>query len=122
NVTGQFARHLRAETGYTVHDHILKYDGEPFEPHHIVEQVQAILEDRQRSLAVTADEAREIAYHYIRVHLGEDVRPGRIEHAATNGYREPTWKIEIVSRDSGQRRGDLHVGIETGSTHSWRLA
>ncbi|HZR33171.1 MAG TPA: 2-oxoacid:acceptor oxidoreductase subunit alpha [Terriglobales bacterium] len=122
NATGQFARHLRAETGYTVHDHILKYDGEPFEPHHIVEQVQAILEGSQRSLAVTADEAREIAYHYIRVHLGEDVRPGRIERAATNGYREPTWQIEIVSRDSGQRRGDLHVGIETGSTHSWRAA
>ncbi len=122
NASGQFARHLRAETGYTVHDHILKYDGEPFEPHHIVEQVQAILEGSQRSLAVTADEAREIAYHYIRVHLGEDVRPGRIERAATNGYREPTWQIEIVSRDSGQRRGDLHVGIETGSTHSWRAA
>ncbi len=32
NSTGQFARHLRAETGHAVNDQILKYDGEPFEP------------------------------------------------------------------------------------------
>jgi 2-oxoglutarate ferredoxin oxidoreductase subunit alpha len=41
--SGQFARHLRAETGITVHGHIRKYDGEPFEPHHLVEAVQEIL-------------------------------------------------------------------------------
>ena len=32
NFTGQFARHLRAESGFSV-DHVLvRYDGEPFEP------------------------------------------------------------------------------------------
>ena len=36
NQSGQFARHLRAETGIAAHGHIRKYDGEPFEPKHIV--------------------------------------------------------------------------------------
>jgi 2-oxoglutarate ferredoxin oxidoreductase subunit alpha len=43
NYTGQLARHIRAETGVTVDGKILKYDGEPFEPHHIVERVKEIL-------------------------------------------------------------------------------
>jgi 2-oxoglutarate ferredoxin oxidoreductase subunit alpha len=120
NYTGQFARHLRAETGYTVHDHILKYDGEPFEPHHIVEETRAILEGRPRSLDVTEDEAREIAYHYIRTHLTEEMRPGRIARADGNGAGEPVWQIEIVHRDTDERHGELRVGIETGSTYSWQ--
>ncbi|HYW69800.1 MAG TPA: 2-oxoacid:acceptor oxidoreductase subunit alpha [Pyrinomonadaceae bacterium] len=40
NYSGQFARYLRAETGFTAHGHIRKYDGEPFMPHHIVEAVK----------------------------------------------------------------------------------
>ena len=32
NQSGQFARHLRAETGIVADGHIRKYDGEPFEP------------------------------------------------------------------------------------------
>ena len=43
NLTGQFARHLRAETGITAHGHIRKYDGEPFEPRHIVAAVKEVL-------------------------------------------------------------------------------
>lgn len=120
NATGQFARHLRAETGYSVHDHILKYDGEPFEPRHIVEQVQTILAGQQRSLDVTETEAREIAYHYLRVHLNQQVRPGRIEQQPTNGQGEPIWVVELVNRDSGQKHGELRVGVQTGSTYSWQ--
>ncbi len=120
NATGQFARHLRAETGYSVHDHIRKYDGEPFEPHHIVEQVQTILAGRKRSLDVTETEAREIAYHYLRVHLTEKVRPGRIEQQPTNGQGEPIWVVELVDRDSGQKQGELRVGVQTGATYSWQ--
>jgi len=116
NATGQFTRHLRAETGYTVHDRILKYDGEPFEPHHITQQVLAILEGRPRSLEVTPAEAREIAYHYIRTHMNEEVRPGRIEKADGDGTEEAVWRIEIVDRDSGKKQGELYVGINTGST------
>jgi 2-oxoglutarate ferredoxin oxidoreductase subunit alpha len=42
NQSGQFARHLRAETGIAAHAHIRKYDGEPFEPKHIVAGVKEI--------------------------------------------------------------------------------
>jgi 2-oxoglutarate ferredoxin oxidoreductase subunit alpha len=40
NFSGQFARYLRSETGFTAHGHIRKYDGEPFMPHHIVNAVK----------------------------------------------------------------------------------
>jgi 2-oxoglutarate ferredoxin oxidoreductase subunit alpha len=43
NYSGQFARYLRAETGFVADGHIRKYDGEPFMPHHIVEGVKQIL-------------------------------------------------------------------------------
>jgi 2-oxoglutarate ferredoxin oxidoreductase subunit alpha len=43
NYIGQFARYLRAETGFAAHGHIRKYDGEPFMPHHIADGVRAIL-------------------------------------------------------------------------------
>jgi 2-oxoglutarate ferredoxin oxidoreductase subunit alpha len=47
NQSGQFARHLRAETGIAAHGHIRKYDGEPFEPKHIVAGVKAILKGKE---------------------------------------------------------------------------
>lgn len=120
NYTGQFARHLRAETGFTVDDKILKYDCEPIEPHHIVEEVKAILEGRPRSRDVTVEEAREMAYHYIRTRLTETVRPGRITRLERNGYDEETWAVEIVSRESGETKGELLIGVETGSTYKWQ--
>ena len=40
NYSGQFARYLRSETGFTASGFIRKYDGEPFMPHHIVEAVK----------------------------------------------------------------------------------
>ena len=43
NQSGQFARHLRAETGIVAHGHIRKYDGEPFEPNHIVSGVKDVI-------------------------------------------------------------------------------
>jgi len=42
--SGQFARYLRSETGFTAHGHIRKYDGEAFMPHHVVEGVVELLE------------------------------------------------------------------------------
>ena len=120
NYTGQFARHLRAETGFSVNHLILKYDGEPFEPHHIVEQLRAILEDQPRSTDVTLEEAREMGYHYVRVHLADKVRPGKIEKIEESEYGEPLWQIEMVARDGGQKRGDLFIGAASGSTYSWQ--
>ncbi len=118
NFTGQFARHLRAETGFSVNDLILKYDGEPFEPHHVVEQTQALLAGADRSLDVTMDEAREIAYHYIRVHLADKVRPAKIEREDTDGER--FWLVELAGRESGDKEGELRIVAETGSIHSWQ--
>ena len=82
--------------------------------------MRAILEGRTRSLDVTSAEAREIAYHYIRSHLNEAVRPGQIEKMDGNGLAEMLWRIEIVHRDSGEKQGELRVGVETGSTYSWQ--
>ncbi len=47
NHSGQFARHLRAETGIAANGHIRKYDGEPFEPKHIVAGVKDILKGKE---------------------------------------------------------------------------
>jgi 2-oxoglutarate ferredoxin oxidoreductase subunit alpha len=46
NKSGQFARHLRAEAGITVDAHIRKYDGEPFEPKHVVEGIKEVLKGK----------------------------------------------------------------------------
>jgi 2-oxoglutarate ferredoxin oxidoreductase subunit alpha len=120
NSTGQFARYLRGETGHAVSEKILKYDGEPFEPRQIAEEVKAILEGRPRRLDVTEAEAREIAYHYVRTRLSEELRPGRLERLSEDGQGEPLWLVEIINRDSGHKQGELRIGVETGSARSWR--
>jgi hypothetical protein len=98
---------------------ILKYDGEPFEPAYIVSHVQTLLEGGSHSLELSLEEAREMAYHYIRSQLGDKGRPGRIDRQPDNGYGEPTWSVEIVSRIDGTKQGDLTIGVDTGSTHAW---
>ena len=120
NYTGQFARHLRSETGVSLDDMILKYDGEPFEPAFIVNRVKEIVQGESPSLEVTREEAQEIAYHYIRTHLGNGVRPASIQVGNGVSAEEPTWCIELVSRDGGQKNGDLYVGQRTGSTYAWK--
>jgi 2-oxoglutarate ferredoxin oxidoreductase subunit alpha len=47
NFSGQFARHLRAETGLVARGHVRKYDGEPFEPKHVVAGVKDILAGKE---------------------------------------------------------------------------
>jgi 2-oxoglutarate ferredoxin oxidoreductase subunit alpha len=119
NYTGQFARHLRAETGHTVDGLILRYDGEPFDPSDVAARARAIVEGRRKDLRVTEEEAREIAYHYIRIHLGDKARPVRLTPLAADGYGEPLWEIEVADRKRGQSLGKLLLGQETGSTHAW---
>ncbi len=46
NLSGQFYRYMRGETGINVDGHIRKYDGEPFMPHHIVDGVLAQMEGK----------------------------------------------------------------------------
>lgn len=122
NYSGQFARFLRAETGISLHDNILKYDGEPFEPRIIAEEVKRVLAGRPLSLDVTFDEAREMAYHYIRSHLADSARPAGIELTDGNSYGEPVWRVEVVERGSGARRGEIKIGVKTGSLHAWEPA
>jgi 2-oxoglutarate ferredoxin oxidoreductase subunit alpha len=54
--SGQFARHLRAETGIAANGHIRKYDGEPFEPKHVVAAVQELLRGKQNVIDVQSTE------------------------------------------------------------------
>ena len=82
--------------------------------------MRAILKNQAHSLDVSQSEAREIAYHYVRVYLGEEVRPGQITKSDSNGHGEPIWNVEIVNRDTGQKTGEVHVGVQTGSTYSWQ--
>jgi 2-oxoglutarate ferredoxin oxidoreductase subunit alpha len=122
NYSGQFARFLRAETGISLHDNILKYDGEPFEPRIIAEEVKRIVARKPINLDVTLEDAREMAYHYIRTHLGDSARPVRIEMTDGNSHGEPVWRVEIVERESGKKRGDLEIGAKTGAVHAWQSA
>ena len=118
NFTGQFARHLRAETGIGV-DHVLtRYDGEPFEPAYITRRVKAFLEGRPVGLKVEEHEAREIAYHYVRIHMQEKTRPGRFERAEAGPHGEPVWEVELVNRADGRPEGMLVIGIDTGSVYA----
>lgn len=120
NYTGQFAKHLRSETGFSLDDMVLKYDGEPFEPAFIVNRVKEIVGGEPLSLEVTREEAQEIAYHYIRTHLGNAVRPASMRVGNGVSAEEPTWCIELVSRKGGEKTGDLFVGQRTGSTYAWQ--
>ena len=56
NQSGQFARHLRAETGIAAQGHIRKYDGEPFEPKHIVAAVKELLANGTELIEVLSTE------------------------------------------------------------------
>lgn len=47
NYSGQFYRFLRSETGCRVDGHIRKYDGEPLQPHHVVNGVVDHLGDKK---------------------------------------------------------------------------
>jgi len=118
NYSGQFERHLRAETGFSVNDHIRKYDGEPFEPLQVAEEVRRILVGKPLLLEVTEAEAREMAYHFIRVHLNDAARPGEVKRNRGRG-KEDTWIVTIVSRDSGEKRGEMEIEVATGSMHAW---
>jgi hypothetical protein len=120
NISGQFARHLRAETGIQADDLILKYDGEPFSPTFIVERVQTLLQGEPVPTEVSEVEAREIAYHNIRIRLGDTGRPTELQRVLRRNYREPVWEVTVSNRDSGELEGMLVIGAETGATHEWR--
>jgi 2-oxoglutarate ferredoxin oxidoreductase subunit alpha len=119
NFTSQMARHIRAETGVGMDAHINKYDGEPLEPAEVVQQVKDILSGKPKNLDVSEDEAKEIAYHYLRTHYQEKLRPVKLVREAANGHGEPVWTIELAERASGTTGATMKVGALTGSTFSF---
>jgi len=122
NYSGQFARHLRAETGFTVDHVVTKYDGEPIEPGWLADRVEACIKGADEDLQVSEAEAREMAYHHVRIYMNDKARPGTLE-AKTNGERdEPVWEVELVGREDDEAKGTLVIGRETGSVHQWQPA
>jgi 2-oxoglutarate ferredoxin oxidoreductase subunit alpha len=119
NSSGQFTRFLRAETGIKADHQVLKYDGEPFTPGYLVEAVGALLDGRPLSLDVTEDEAREMAYHFIRIKLANEARPVECEQVSLPGYDEPLWQVTLAGRKEGEPRGSLLIGVQTGATYGW---
>jgi hypothetical protein len=69
---------------------------------------------------VTEDEAKEIAYHYLRTHYTEKLRPGTVSKHEKNGRGEPTWRVELVERSTGNKAAELEVGVQTGATYSYQ--
>jgi len=117
NFSGQFARHLRAETCFSVDHVITRYDGEPFEPAYVRQRVEALLAGRAPDLRVEEHEAREMAYHFVRVYRNDKVRPGRLTAVKAAGNGEAVWEVELVSRADGRPEGTLVIGMDTGSFH-----
>ena len=120
NISGQFARHLRAETGVQADALLLKYDGEPFTPNFIAERVEAILSGKEPLLELTEAEAREIAYHTIRIKLGDSGRPEQLQRITRRDYSEPLWEVAVSDRRTGKKQGTLLIGVNTGATHEWQ--
>ena len=69
---------------------------------------------------MSEDEAGQIAYHYIRVKLGNDARPVGYEQVSLPDYDEPLWQVSIVGRKEGEPRGTLLIGVQTGATYTWQ--
>ncbi|MBI5136990.1 MAG: 2-oxoacid:acceptor oxidoreductase subunit alpha [Nitrospirae bacterium] len=115
NLTGQFARYLRAETGHRAHGLVLRYDGEPFTPGYIAERAQAVLTGRSQPLALSEGEARECAYHYIRSRLGDMAWPATLRRVGEHVYGEPAWEARLEGRDDGHDMGLLVIGADTGA-------
>ena len=63
-----------------------------------------------------------MAYHYLRTHLGDRFRPGKMVRDQHKGIEEQIWKIEIVERISGKKEGELKIGVDTGATYSYQTA
>jgi 2-oxoglutarate ferredoxin oxidoreductase subunit alpha len=117
NFTSQMARYIRSETGIGMDAYINRYDGEPYTPRELAEAIKAKLANKPAILDVTEADAREIAYHYLRTHNGEKLRPGNVVQESVNGYGEPTWYVELNERVTGKKNGFIKIGLRTGATY-----
>lgn len=119
NFTSQFARHIKAETGVSMHAHVNKYDGEPLEPAWVIDRVREILNGKRVDLNVSECDAKDIAYHYLRTHYAEKLRPTKAVLESKNGKGESIWRVELVERATGNRAGEMTIGAETGATYTF---
>ena len=115
NFSGQFARHLRAETGFTADDLLVRYDGEPFEPKWVADRIKNLVDGKSADLRVQPHEASEMAYHYARIHMKDQTRPGKITAVTTKDHDEPIFEVEMIGRVELEPRGHLIIGRDTGS-------
>jgi len=119
NFTSMMARFIRGETGIAMDGHITKYDGEPFEPLHIVAAVKDAIANKKLNLELDEAEAKEIAYHYLRTHYAEKLRPVKLTRESANGHGEPIWTVELAERASGNKGATMKIGAKTGSTYTF---
>jgi 2-oxoglutarate ferredoxin oxidoreductase subunit alpha len=122
NFTSQMARYICMETGIAMDEHINRYDGEPFEPKEVVARIKEILANKKINLDVSEADAREIAYHYLRTHASEKLRPIKVVQESPNGHGEATWSVEFAERVSGKSGGSMKIGVHTGATYSFEKA
>ncbi|MBI1991836.1 MAG: 2-oxoacid:acceptor oxidoreductase subunit alpha [Candidatus Omnitrophica bacterium] len=52
NYSGHIVKLIRMETGISIHHHLRKFDGEPFEPRQVVDQARAILKAKPKQSVV----------------------------------------------------------------------
>lgn len=119
NFTSQMARYIKMETGVSMDGHVNRYDGEPLEPQEVVGRVQDILKGKALDLNVTEWDAKEIAYHNLRTHYAEKLRPVKAVQESANGHGEPVWNVELAERISGKTGGKMKIGVHTGATYSF---
>ncbi len=119
NFTSQMARFVRSETGIAMDGHINRYDGEPIEPAFIVTKVKELLTNKPSNTHLTEAEAMDMAYHYLRTHGLESMRPVKFSHESTNGHNEPTWLVEFADKKTGDATAKLKLGAFTGSNHEF---
>lgn len=122
NFTSQMARYVRGETGVAMDAHINRYDGEPFEPKEVMERVKEIIAAKALNLDVSEADAREMAYHYLRTHSLEKLRPIKVLKESPNGFGEPTWNVELAERVSGKKGASMKIGVKTGAVHHFEKA
>jgi pyruvate/2-oxoacid:ferredoxin oxidoreductase alpha subunit len=119
NMTSMMARYVRMETGIAMDAHVTKYNGEPYQPKNIVARVKDIVAGKEENLELTEIEARDMAYHHLRTHYSEKLRPVKLTRESANGHGEPTWNIEFAERASGNKSATMKIGAKTGSTYSF---
>jgi len=55
--------------------------------------------DKKKNLELDEAEAKEIAYHYLRTHFAEKLRPVKLTRESANGHGEPVLDNRIGRKE-----------------------